>query len=90
MDYYWLDCPRCGCQVAINAAVYTDRISGSVRRWSADRSINDGRKFEVLTSARAQDGSFSVACVCGQELALPAKPSAVGTERDPNLRVTLG
>jgi hypothetical protein len=90
VDYYWLDCPRCGCEVAINATAHADRISGSVRRWSADRSINDGRKFEVSASARAADGSFSTACVCGQELALPAKPSAVGEERDPDLRVTLG
>jgi hypothetical protein len=90
VNYYWLNCPRCGCQLAINATVYGDRTSGSVRRWSADRSTNDGRKFEVPATARAADGSFSVPCVCGQELALPATPSAVGTERDPNLRVTLG
>jgi hypothetical protein len=90
MNYYWLDCPRCGCEVAVNAIPHADLTSGSVRRWSADRSINDGRKFEVPATARAADGSFSVACVCGQELALPAKPSAVGVERDPDLRVTLG
>ena len=90
MNYYWLDCPGCGCQLAVNATSYPDRISGSVRRWSSDRSTNDGRKFEVPANARAADGSFSTPCVCGKELALPATPSAVGTERDPNLRVTLG
>jgi hypothetical protein len=90
VNYYWLDCPRCGCQLAINATAYADRISGSVRRWSADRSTNDGRAFQIAASAVAEDGAFSTLCVCGQELALPAKPSAVGTERDPNLRVTLG
>ena len=90
MNYYWPACPRCHCQVTVNATPYPDRISGSVRRWSVDRSVNDGRKFEVAASARAADGSFSVPCVCGQELALPATPSAVGEERDPDLRVKLG
>lgn len=88
MDYYWLDCPRCNCQVVINVIRRPGRISGSLRRWSADRTTNDGRKLEV--AAGAADGPIPVPCVCGQDLALPASPSAVGTERDPDLRVTLG
>ena len=87
MNYYWLDCPRCSCQVAINTVESAGRIAGSVRRWSADRSTNDGRQFEIPAAAQ---GVRTVACVCGQDLTLPAKPSAVGTERDPDLRVTLG
>lgn len=90
MNYYWLDCPGCHCHVAVNATSYPDRISGSVRRWSPDRSVNDGRKFEVPAADRAADGSFSTPCVCGRVLSLPANPSAVGGERDENLRVTLG
>ena len=31
-----------------------------------------------------------VPCVCGQSLALPDKPSAVGAEREADLRVKLG
>ncbi len=89
MEYYWLDCPGCGCQVAVNATTYPDRTSGSVRRWSADRSINDGRKFEVPAEDRAADGAFSVPCVCGRALALPATPSAVGAQREEDLRVKL-
>ena len=90
MKYYWLDCPRCHCEIAVSVTAYPDRVSGSVRRWSADRSINDGKKFEVPAAQRAADGSFSAPCVCGQELALSAEPSAVGGDRDENLRVTLG
>jgi len=90
VNYYWLDCPKCRGQVAVAVSVYPDRVSGSVRRWSADRSVNDGRKFEVAAAERAADGAFSVACVCGGPLALPGTPSAVGGEREENLRVTLG
>ncbi|MGH9398867.1 MAG: hypothetical protein ACRD00_00755 [Thermoanaerobaculia bacterium] len=90
MNYYWLDCPGCRCQVTVNATVYPDRTSGSLRRWSADRSINDGRPFDVPAARRAADGSFSVFCVCGREIELPATPSAVGGEREEDLRVKLG
>ena len=90
MNYYWLDCPRCGCQVAINATVYPDRLSGSLRRWSIDRSVNDGRQVEIPAGSRTADGGFTTACVCGQELAVAGKPSAVGEERVEDLRVKLG
>ena len=89
MKYYWLDCPGFHCQVAVSVTAYKDRVSGSLRRWSADRSVNDGRKFEVPAGSRAADGSLTTSCVCGQELALPAEPSAVGGDRDENLRVSL-
>ncbi len=85
MNYYWLECPGCHCEIAVNTSTYTDRVSGSLRRWSADRSTNDGRPFEAPASA----GPLSVACVCGHELALPDTPSAVGAEREADLRVKL-
>jgi hypothetical protein len=90
VNYYWLDCPGCHCHVATSVTVYPDRISGSLRRWSQDRSVNDGRKFDVSAADRRPDGSFSVPCVCGKELSFSAEPSAVGGDRDENLRVTLG
>jgi hypothetical protein len=86
LNYYWLECPGCRCEIAVNTSAYPDRISGSLRRWSADRSTNDGRQFELPASA----ASLSVPCVCGYELALPATPSAVGAEREADLRVKLG
>jgi len=68
MDYFWTDCPRCGCQVSINYIRHPARITGSVRRWSSDRSVNDGRAFELPGDAAGPDGSIAVSCVCGQEL----------------------
>jgi hypothetical protein len=90
MQYHWLDCSGCGCHVAVNWTVYPERVSGSLRRWSADRSTNDGRRFEFPVSQTASDGGFTTPCVCGQEIAVPGKPDAVGASRDPGLRVTLG
>lgn len=89
MKYYWTECPGCRCQVAINFAVRDEKISGSVRRWSYDRSVNDGRRFEVPEGSLDADGSFATPCVCGQELRVPATPSATGEEREPGLRVDL-
>lgn len=68
MDYFWTDCPRCGCQVSVNYIRHPDRITGSVRRWSSDRSVNDGRSFQLPGSAAGTGGAILVACVCGQEL----------------------
>jgi hypothetical protein len=47
-----------------------------VRRWSTDREINDGRRIEAGT-ARDAAGGFATACVCGAQVAVPARPSAV-------------
>jgi len=70
MNYVWLDCPGCGCQLAIQFAEHPDRIAGSVRRWSNDRSINDGRKLEIPRASVAEDGGFKTVCVCGAEIAV--------------------
>ena len=85
MNYHWTDCPGCGCQIAINWSARADGTSGSVRRWSADRSVNDGRPFVLPPSPEPA----AVLCVCGATLALPGKPDAVGGERSENMRVTL-
>jgi hypothetical protein len=89
LKYYWIDCPRCQCQVTINTTTYPEKISGSLRRWSTDRSINDGRLFEIPIDPQAAPAGFTTACVCGQELAVPAEASAVGNAREAGLRVDL-
>ena len=70
MDYYWTDCPRCGCQVAVNSTAYPGKISGSLRRWSGDRAVNDGRAFEVPAASLGPDGAFTIECVCGGPIAV--------------------
>ena len=90
MNYYWTDCPRCHCHLAINTTTHPEKISGSLRRWSTDRSINDGRRFEIPVDPHAPAGGFTTSCVCGQELAVPAEASATGSAREADLRVKLG
>lgn len=89
MNYYWTECPGCQCHVAINYTARPDKISGSLRRWSFDRSINDGRPFEVPVGSLPAEGGFPTPCVCGRQLQVPATPSAVGGEREAGLRVDL-
>jgi hypothetical protein len=56
--------------------------SGSLRRWSRDRTINDGRKLEAAKGEVGADGSFRAACVCGEMLAVePARVTRATTER---------
>jgi hypothetical protein len=91
MNYHWLDCSDCRCHVAVNWTVTADRLSGSVRRWAPDRSINDGKAFSL---PRGEDpgapaAGAIAACVCGAPIPLPARPDAVGGERTDDLRVTL-
>jgi len=87
MNYQWSDCAGCGCQVTVNYTIYPDRVSGSLRRWSADRSINDGRPFEIPRNALSPSGQFTTSCVCGQEILVASQ--AVGGEREEGLRVKL-
>ena len=90
MKYRWTRCSKCGCEVAINFTDLPQGISGSVRRWSVDRSINDGRAIRVARSEMPAGGGFVVACVCGQELPVPAKADAISADREGNQRVDLG
>jgi hypothetical protein len=82
MKYRWTECPQCRCEVVVNYSDEGGGVTGSLRRWSRDRSTNDGKPIKVAADSRAADGSFPVTCVCGQELAVPSVPDAVGAERD--------
>jgi hypothetical protein len=90
MKYRWMDCPGCRCQLAVNTTETPEGISGSLRRWSVDRSINDGKLLRVPLAERSSDGGFIVTCVCGQTIPVPGKPDAVSAEREGDLRVNLG
>jgi hypothetical protein len=90
MKYSWTRCPGCGCEVAINYTEGPERVSGSLRRWSSDRTVNDGRSFSIPATELPPGGGFPISCVCGQDLRVPAIPDAVGAEREENLRVKLG
>jgi len=76
--------------VAVNFVDRPAGLSGSLRRWSRDRSINDGRPLTLRRDEISEDGSFEVSCVCGQPIPIPARPDAVSAERDEGLRVKLG
>lgn len=90
MKYNWLDCPGCHCQVAVNYSETPQGISGSLRRWAAERGINDGRALRVPLAELPPEGGFATACVCGQPLSIPGKADAVSAEREGGLRVDLG
>jgi hypothetical protein len=54
-------------------------VSGSLRRWSTDRSVNDGRP--IVNTPTDGSGGFTTACVCGQILVFGATADAVGSGR---------
>jgi hypothetical protein len=84
MNYFWTVCPRCSCEVTIQFSETPGGPVGSVRRWSSDRAINDGRKLEVASGGPAEDGGFRAACVCGETLTVePARVTRATTERPP-------
>jgi hypothetical protein len=87
MNYHWTDCPGCSCHLAVNWTVRPEETAGSLRRWSADRSINDGKPF-AFRDAKERE-ALVVSCVCGAPIPLPDEPDAVGGERSEGLRVTL-
>jgi hypothetical protein len=66
MNYFWGSCAACGCQVTVQFADHPDRLTGSLRRWSTDRSVNDGRKLDIPRTEVETDGGFQAVCVCGQ------------------------
>ncbi len=90
MKYFWTDCPMCQCHLAVNYSESPAGISGSLRRWSPDRSINDGRAVRIARAELPSTGGFTVTCPCGQTIEAPAKPDAVSAEREGDLRVKLG
>jgi hypothetical protein len=89
MKYRWLDCPGCLCHLAINTTETPEGISGSLRRWSVDRSINDGKLIRIPASELSPAG-FALTCLCGRAILVPAKPDAVAAEREEDMRVKLG
>jgi hypothetical protein len=70
MNYFWGRCAACGCQVTIQYADAPDRLVGSLRRWSTDRGVNDGRRLDVARASVSSDGGFSAPCVCGAPVAV--------------------
>ena len=70
MNYFWGTCAGCGCQVTVQFADSPDRLTGSLRRWSTDRLVNDGKKMDVARADVGGDGSFRTSCVCGAEVAV--------------------
>jgi hypothetical protein len=87
VNYHWTDCPGCSCHLALNWTVRPEETAGSLRRWSGDRSINDGRPF-AFRGVKERE-ALVVSCVCGAPIPLPDEPDAVGGERSEGLRVTL-
>lgn len=83
MNYLWTVCPRCSCEVTIQFVDTPGGPAGSVRRWSSDRAINDGRKLDASAGEPGDDG-FRAACVCGEILTVdPARVTRATTERPP-------
>jgi hypothetical protein len=79
LQYHWTECPSCRCQIAVNTSAASGTLTGSLRRWSTDRTINDGRPIVGL--APDATGGFETECVCGAHLRFGATPDAVGAER---------
>ena len=77
MNYYWTDCPKCGCQVTIHFIEGAAGLTGSVRRWSSDRTTNDGRQLQVARADIGPRGDFQATCVCGG----PIPVVAAGVEK---------
>lgn len=82
MNYYWTVCPKCAGELTLQFVETPKGLSGSMRRWSPDRSVNDGRKMEVPRAEVASDGGFRAACVCGEGIAVdPQGVTRATTER---------
>ena len=82
MNYFWTVCSKCSGELTLQWVETTGRISGSLRRWSSDRTTNDGRKVEVPRGDLAGDGGVRTACVCGEGVAVdPARVTKASTER---------
>lgn len=79
MQYHWTECPACHCQIAVNTSSASGARTGSLRRWSTDRGVNDGKL--LLSLVPDATGGFETECVCGSPLRFGATPDAVGSER---------
>jgi len=57
MNYHWA-IAHCLCHLAVNWMVRPGEILGSLRRWSADRSTNDGKAFQLPGAPVGPDRRF--------------------------------
>jgi hypothetical protein len=83
MNYVWTTCGRCGGQITIHFTSGTQGLSGSLRRWSTDRTVNDGRKVEIPAGSVSPDGAFTATCVCGGEIPVAAAQVEKATTERP-------
>ncbi len=82
MNYFWTVCPQCACEVTIQFADTPGGPSGSLRRWSRDRAVNDGKALAVARGDVAEGGAFGTTCVCGAALTVePSRVTRATTER---------
>jgi hypothetical protein len=81
--YVWTFCPKCEGQLTIQFARTDAGLSGSLRRWSRDRSVNDGRRLEIPAAEVAADGAFQTTCLCGQAIPVAADAIQLATSERP-------
>ncbi len=78
LEYFWTDCSD-GFHVAVNYTFWEGQVSGSVRRWSPDGSVNEGRRFEVPLAEISRDEAGAprlvLEGVCGEPLRIPLDPA---------------
>ncbi|HEX4439496.1 MAG TPA: hypothetical protein VH854_05460 [Thermoanaerobaculia bacterium] len=83
MHYVWTTCGACGGQITIQFARGPQGVTGSLRRWSSDRTVNDGRKVEIPAASVAADGGFTATCVCGAPITVSAAMVETATTERP-------
>jgi hypothetical protein len=83
MNYVWTTCGRCGGQITIQFESGPQGLSGSLRRWSTDRSVNDGKKLAIPPASLSSDGAFTATCVCGAEVPVAAAQVEKATTERP-------
>lgn len=80
LNYFWTDCAD-GSHVAVNYTVHEDRVSGSLRHWTPDTTVNEGRKFDIPASEISRDADgrryLSFSGVCAGEIRFPLDASAL-------------
>jgi hypothetical protein len=83
MHYVWTTCGACGGQITIQFARGPQGVTGSLRRWSTDRTVNDGRKVAIPAASVSADGGFTATCVCGAEIPVAAADIETATTERP-------
>ena len=83
MNCVWTFCPKCEGQLTLQFGRSDAGLSGSLRRWSRDRSVNDGRRLEVPAGEVAPDGAFRTTCLCGQAIPVAASEIQQATSERP-------